>query len=106
MSYILEALRRAERERAQGQVPTGNEVTAHAAAQPPGRSPLLKILIAVLAVNALVFGAILLRPKPAATLSAEPASTAAAPQTATAPPPASAARITSPAVSRSPGRAT
>jgi general secretion pathway protein B len=62
MSYILEALKKAERERAQGQSTT----TGDAATPPPGapgnRAWLLKALIVVLMVNAIVFAAILLRP--------------------------------------------
>lgn len=61
MSYILEALKKAERERAQGQI--GATSDGVAAAQPaPASRVLIKVLIAVLVVNALVFAAILLRP--------------------------------------------
>lgn len=73
MSYILEALKRAERERAQGQNPvTGDTSTP----TPPnrGRNTLLKIIIAALVVNALVIVVLVMRHKP----DAKPEANAAA----------------------------
>jgi general secretion pathway protein B len=61
MSYILEALRRAERERAQGQLPA-----AEAGGTPtpaPPRSPMLPIVVVLLAIMVVVLLVLLLRPK-------------------------------------------
>jgi general secretion pathway protein B len=62
MSYILEALKKAERERAQGQSATTADGATPAPGAPGNRAWLLKALIVVLMVNAIVFAAILLRP--------------------------------------------
>ncbi|HZP12270.1 MAG TPA: general secretion pathway protein GspB [Nevskiaceae bacterium] len=66
MSYILEALKRAERERAQGQNPVTGDASSP---RPPdrGRNTLLKIIIAALVVNALVIAVLVLRHRPDAS---------------------------------------
>jgi general secretion pathway protein B len=93
MSYILEALRRAERERAQGELSgvPGNAVDAEKKSR---RSRLMIVLIALLAINAVVLAVFLLRPKnnnaaPAASVlqaSQTPMPPAAPAFTAPAPP--------------------
>ncbi|NGY05469.1 general secretion pathway protein GspB [Solimonas terrae] len=78
MSYILEALRRAERERDTGKAPSVESLSRSASAAPPSRVPLnvwiLAISTAVVAIAALT---ILLWPashdRPAAVASTQPA---------------------------------
>jgi general secretion pathway protein B len=64
MSYILEALKRAERERAQAGNPVAGDPSAPQPAPRSGGNALLKILIAALAVNAIVIGVLVMRHKP------------------------------------------
>jgi len=83
MSYILEALKRAERERAQGQNPVTGDASMP---RPPdrGRNTLLKIIIAALAVNALVIAVLVLRHKPDANKPESKAAATANPTARTA----------------------
>ena len=79
MSYILEALRRAERERAQGEL-TGEAPSGAADADKKvRRSSLLIVLVALLAINAVVVAVFLLRPKENKAAPAAPATQASAP---------------------------
>ena len=91
MSYILEALRRAERERAQGKLAGEAPSGAADADKKVRRSRLLIALIALLAINAVVLAVFLLRPKDKA------APTASAPQASQTPAPMSAPALTAPA---------
>ncbi len=87
MSYILEALRRAEREREQGQGVTVTGAAGEPVAPPSRRGPLMTAIVALLAINALVVGVFLLRDKPAPTpapLQLNVSTTAPAPVTSPA----------------------
>jgi general secretion pathway protein B len=100
MSYILEALRRAERERAQNQLAPTGETAPAAAEKNMWRSRLLIGLAVLLLVNLVVVGVLLLRSGPATDPAPQQAGavTAAAPipaptATAPAPPPPAAKNI-------------
>src|SRR5438132_13036431 len=86
MSYILEALRRAERERAQGEATSGAP-TALDADRNIRRSRLLIVLVALLAINAVVLVAYLLRGREKVAQTAAPPVATSAPMPATAPAP-------------------
>jgi len=98
MSYILEALRRAERERAQGQA-TGTDAPGGAASPAANRGPILKLVVALLAINALVLIVMLVRHKsePAANASAASAPSASAAPAVRVATPTPSAPITAPA---------
>ncbi len=85
MSYILEALRKAERERNVGQVP---DLTAVCALPPPPAKRLWPwlLLVGALGINAAVLAWVFIpHEQPAAGLSAAPGSTVGAPRQAVAP---------------------
>lgn len=84
MSFILDALKRAERERTVGQAPGAGEIAQSSAAAPARRNWLLPVVIAVLVANALLAGWLLLNRTAPATPGA---SLAAAPATPLPPPP-------------------
>jgi general secretion pathway protein B len=88
MSYILEALRRAERERKQGQVSVLDEVVVVKSAEPARRRPLQGWLpaVAVTVVIALMLYAVLARRNHAGKDAVPATPVAAAPGTPAAPP--------------------
>src|SRR5262249_2846837 len=87
MSYILEALKRAERERAQAQNPAASDAAPTTTPLKSGRNTLLKLLIAALVVNALIIVALVMRHKPAPPAAVAQTKSPAVARTATPTPP-------------------